>query len=236
MRKLCVKLDRIAGVRQLRDSLEPDPVAAAALCEINGADSISVRLKSEKSSIQPRDIKLLRQITQTRLNIEIPNRSDYVTLAEKYQPDSITIIPACHETSIIQKGLKINPNLQETVKDLRSKGFDIFLLIDPDPLQIKQALRLDIQGLEICAGNFAMLKEKEEISKELRNIRKSAEIIEQAKLICAVGHGLDYRNIRQLTQIREIEEFRIGYALVARAIFTGLDQAVRDIRGIIDFT
>lgn len=234
MRTLTVKLDRIAHIRQLRDSLEPDPVAAAVICELYGADSVSVRLHSQQASIQPRDIKLLRQTVQTHLNLEISNRPNFITLAQKYQPDSITIIPAFHEANIIQNGLKINPNLKETINNLRENGFDICILIDPDPLQIKQALKLDIQSVEICAGNFALLKTKSEIDKEFRNIQKSAELLQQAKVHCAIGHGLDYKNIRYLAKIKEINEFKIGYALISRALFTGLDKAVKDIRNIID--
>ncbi|MDP8220533.1 MAG: pyridoxine 5'-phosphate synthase [Candidatus Stygibacter frigidus] len=234
MRKLCVKLDRIAGLRQLRDSLEPDPVAAAVVCELNGADSVSVRLTSEQSSIQPRDIKLLRQMVQTQLNLEIPNRQDYLTMALKYKPDMLTIIPAYKDGSVMHNGIKINRNLQETVDELRKSGMNICLLLDPDPMQIKQAIKLDIQAIEICIGNYALLKDKTEISKELINIRKSAELIHQSQFTCAVGHGLDYQNIKELVKINEIREFRIGYALIARSIFTGLDKAIRDLRKMID--
>jgi len=234
MRKLCVKLDRIAGLRQLRDSLEPDPVSAAVICELNGADSVSVRLTTEQSSIQPRDIKLLRQMVQTQLNLEIPNRQDYLTMALKYKPDMLTIIPAYKDGSVMHNGIKINHNLQDTVEELRKNGMNICLLLDPDPMQIKQAIKLDIQAIEICIGNYALLKDKAEISKELSNIRKSAELIHQSKLICAVGHGLDYQNIKELVKINEIREFRIGYALIARSIFTGLDKAIRDLRKMID--
>ena len=234
MRKLCVKLDRIAGLRQLRDSLEPDPVSAAVICELNGADSVSVRLTTEQSSIQPRDIKLLRQMVQTQLNLEIPNRQDYLTMALKYKPDMLTIIPAYKDGSVMHNGIKINHNLQDTIEELRKNGMNICLLLDPDPMQIKQAIKLDIQAIEICIGNYALLKDKAEISKELSNIRKSAELIHQSKLICAVGHGLDYQNIKELVKINEIREFRIGYALIARSIFTGLDKAIRDLRKMID--
>lgn len=233
MRRLSVKLDRIAGVRQLRDSLDPDPVAAAVVCEMNGADSISVRLKAERASVQPRDIKLLRQMVQTQLNLEIPNRQDYLTLAEKYQPDIITIIPAYHEASVIQNGIKLNPNLQESITGFREKGMEVCLLLDADPMTVKQAVRYNIQAVEICLGNYSLLKNKDEQAKELKNIRKCAEIVHNANLLCAVGHGLDYRNIHEFIKIPEIDEFRIGYALVARAIFTGLDRAVRDIRELI---
>ncbi|MDP8209905.1 MAG: pyridoxine 5'-phosphate synthase [Candidatus Stygibacter australis] len=234
MRKLCVKLDRIAGLRQLRDSLEPDPVSAAVICELNGADSVSVRIRPEQSSIQPRDIKLLRQMVQTQLNLEIPNRQDYLTMALKYKPDMLTIIPTYKDGSVMHNGIKINRNLQDTVDELRKTGMNICLLLDPDPMQIKQAIKLDIQAIEICIGNYTLLKDKAEINKELTNIWKSAELIHQAKLTCAVGHGLDYQNIKELVKINEIREFRIGYALVARAIFTGLDRAIRDLRLMID--
>ena len=234
MRKLCVKLDRIAGLRQLRDSLEPDPVSAAVICDLNGADSVSVRIRPGQSSIQPRDIKLLRQMVQTQLNLEIPNRQDYLTMALKYKPDMLTIIPTYKDGSVMHNGIKINRNLQDTVDELRKNGMNICLLLDPDPMQIKQAIKLDIQAIEICIGNYTLLKDKAEINKELTNIWKSAELIHQAKLTCAVGHGLDYQNIKELVKINEIREFRIGYALVARAIFTGLDRAIRDLRLMID--
>jgi pyridoxine 5-phosphate synthase len=234
MRKLNIKLDRIAGLRQLRNSLEPDPVAAAVICELNGADGISVRLRTEQVSVQPRDIKLLRQIVQTELNLEIPNRQDCLTLAQKYQPDLYTIIPAFQEGNLMQSGLKLNRNLQDTIAGLRENGTRICLLIEPDPLQIKQALKLDIQAIEICIGNYTMITSLAEKNKELNNIRKSAEFVHEAKLHCAVGHGLDYKNIRDLAAIKEINEFRIGYAFVARSIFSGLSQAVRDLREIID--
>jgi len=234
MRKLCVKLDRIAALRQLHDSLEPDPVTAAALCELNGADSISVRLKTEQGSIKPRDIKLLRQMIQTELNLEIPNRQDYTTLAKKFKPDCVTIIPAYQETNIIHNGLKINNKLQEIIASIKEDNLKICLLLDPDPLLIKQAFKLDIQAIELCIGNYAFLKDKNEIAKELKNIHKAAEMVHQAKLPCAAGHGINYHNIRALVQIKEISEFKIGYALVSRAIFTGLDNAVRDLRSIID--
>ena len=125
MRKLCVKLDRIAGLRQLRDSLEPDPVSAAVICELNGADSVSVRIRPGQSSIQPRDIKLLRQMVQTQLNLEIPNRQDYLTMALKYKPDMLTIIPIYKDGSVMHNGIKINRNLQDTVDELRKNGMNI---------------------------------------------------------------------------------------------------------------
>ncbi|MCF7918793.1 MAG: pyridoxine 5'-phosphate synthase [Candidatus Cloacimonetes bacterium] len=233
MRKLSVKLDRIAGLRNLRDSLEPDPVTAAAICELNGADSISVRLSSGQVAIQPRDIKLLRETVQTCLNLEISNRRDYIELAQSYKPDMITIIPTYHENNVIQKGLKMNKNLDETVSELREKGFKVCFLMDPDPEQIKQAARLDIQMIEICTGNFAFLTDNKEINLEIENIHRSVDIVKQYHKICAVGHGIDYRNIRTLVEIKGIDEFRIGYTLLARAIFSGLGQAVRDLREII---
>ena len=233
MRKLSIKLDRIAGLRNLRESLEPDPVTAAAICELNGADSISVRLRTGQVSIQPRDIKLLREMVQTSLNLEISNRQDYIELAQNYKPDMITIIPAYHENDIIQKGMKINKNLEDTVKAIRDNGFNVCFLMDPDPVQIKQAARLDIQLIEICTGNYAFLTENKELELELENIHRSVDIAKQFHKKCAVGHGIDYRNIRSLVEIKGIDEFRIGYALLARAIFTGLGQAVRDLREII---
>lgn len=233
MRKLSVKLDRIAALRNLRDSLEPDPVTAAAVCELNGADSISIRLQTSQVSIQPRDIKLLRETVQTNLNLEISNRHDFIEMALGYKPDAITIIPAHHENNIIQKGLKLNKNLSETVEKLRNNDIDVCFLMDPDPVQIKQAIKFDVQMIEICTGNYAFLTDKKEIDSEMMNIHRSVEIVKQSKIECAVGHGIDYRNIRSLVEIKGIDEFRIGYALLARAIFSGLPQAVRDLREII---
>lgn len=233
MRKLSVKLDRIAGLRNLRDSLEPDPVTAAAVCELNGVDMISVRLQTSQSSIQPRDIKLLREMVQTELNLEISNRHDFIEMAIGYKPDAVTIIPAYHENNIIQKGLKLNKNLMETVEKLRKHDVKVCFLMDPDPVQIKQAVKFDIQIIEICSGNFAFLTDKKEIAAELQNINRSVEIVKQNGKECAVGHGIDYRNIHSLVEIKGIDEFRIGYALLARAVFSGLPQAVRDLREII---
>jgi pyridoxine 5-phosphate synthase len=233
MRRLCVKLDRIAGLRNLRDSLEPDPVLAAGVCELNGVDCISVRLRTDQVSIQPRDIKLLKETVQTSLNLEMCNRNDYLELAQSYKPDMVTIIPACHEDNMILKGLKMNKSLEEAVNVLRGQGLKVCLLMDPDPVQIKQVAHLDIQMIEICVGNYAALTESKEIEQELDNIRRSVDIVKQYHKNCAVGHGIDYRNIRSLAEIKNVDEFRVGYALLARAIFSGLGQAVRDLRQII---
>src|SRR3989338_14739 len=230
MALLGVNIDHVATLRQLRGTKYPDPLAAAALCEPAGADSITVHLREDRRHIQDRDVEMLKKTLQTRLNLEMAVTEEMVEIACDLRPNSVCLVPEKRQEVTTEGGLDVI-SLFEPVKNavlrLNEKGVQVSLFIDPDQKQIEASKKTGAQMVEIHTGSYCSHPE------ELHQILKSIEWAKSCDLICNAGHGLDYINIQPLAKHSDIHEFNIGHSIVSRAVLIGLDQAVRDMKALL---
>jgi pyridoxine 5-phosphate synthase len=241
MSRLNVNIDHIATIRQARRTNEPNPVSAAVICELAGADGITTHLRSDRRHIQDYDLIALKQVVITHLNVEMAATNEMVEIAARVKPDVVTLVPERPQEITTEGGLDVVAH-QKAIKDaisrLQEVGIFVSLFIDPDIKQIKAAAKLGAYQIEICTANYAQLNENpgdttvrraKEIEVELERIRSAARAASKEGLKVAVGHGLTYRNVGPVARIHEVEEFNIGHNIIARAALTGLDRAVREM-------
>jgi pyridoxine 5-phosphate synthase len=236
MVRLGVNVDHVATVRQARRIDEPDPVLAAYLAELAGADSIICHLREDRRHIQDRDLKLLRETVKTRLNLEMAPTNEMVRIALEVKPDLCTLVPERREDLTTEGGLNVALNiegLKKTVKLLHDADIKVSLFIDPDPEQVKASHRCGADIIEIHTGRYAEAKKESEIEKRLEEIENAAKFAAKLKLSVSAGHGLNYRNVPRLLRIEEIEELNIGHSIVARAVIVGFERAVREMKELI---
>jgi pyridoxine 5-phosphate synthase len=241
MSRLNVNIDHIATIRQARRTNEPNPVSAAVICELAGADGITTHLRSDRRHIQDYDLIALKQVVITHLNVEMAATNEMVEIAARVKPDVVTLVPERPQEVTTEGGLDVVAH-QKAIKDAISKlqdvGIFVSLFIDPDIKQIKAAAKLGAFQIEICTAHYAHLNESpgdstvrrtKEIEGELERVRSAARVASREGLKVAVGHGLTYRNVGLVARIAEVEEFNIGHNIIARAALTGLDRAVREM-------
>jgi pyridoxine 5-phosphate synthase len=232
MARLHVNIDHVATIRQARKHVYPDPVAAAVLAELAGAAGITVHLRGDRRHIQERDLKLLRETVQTKLNVEMAATQDMVRLALNYKPDIVTFVPERPDEVTTEGGLEVSFNkdaLGKHVSLLKEADILVSLFIDPDLDQIRAGHNVDADQIEINTAKYTEARDPEEAAKELEKIVNSAKTAAKLGMGVAAGHGLNYNNIGPVARIAEIEEYNIGHAIVARAVLVGLDRAVREM-------
>lgn len=232
MPKLGVNIDHIATLRQLRGTKFPEPVIAAGICELAGADSITVHLREDRRHIQDRDVKLLRETIQTRLNLEMAVTEGMITFAQYIQPDSVCFVPEKRQEVTTEGGLDVLSNekeIQEAIFILNESRINVSLFVDPDQKQIEAAKRVGAKTVEIHTGRYC----NEGKNEDLDNIFSAIHYAHRLQLICNAGHGLDYVNILPLAKIPLIHEFNIGHSIISRAVLVGLNQAVREMKRLI---
>jgi pyridoxine 5-phosphate synthase len=230
MTKLGVNIDHIATIREARKTNEPDPVEAAFIAEKNGADQITIHLREDRRHIQDRDLRILRETIQTRLNLEMAPTPEIIAIAKAVHPDSVTLVPEKREEVTTEGGLNLDiEGLGEKIAELKSAGIKVSLFIDPDIEIIKKANKLGADAIEIHTGYFANAKSEKEIENEVERIKDVARAAKKLELYVAAGHGLTYHNIHYLSSISDIEEYNIGHTIISRAVFVGLGQAVREM-------
>ncbi|AJE03152.1 pyridoxine 5'-phosphate synthase [Geobacter pickeringii] len=238
MAKLGVNIDHVATIRQARGGAEPDPVAAAALAEMAGADGITVHLREDRRHIQDRDLKLLRQTVKTRLNLEMAATEEMVGIALTLKPDMCTLVPEKRQELTTEGGLDVRLNmsgLAEAVGRLQDGGIVVSLFIDPDPDQVKAASKIGADYIEIHTGTFAEARDWKSERAELERIENAIKLGTKLGLGINAGHGLNYSNIRKVAALGGIEEFNIGHSIISRAVFAGLDRAVRDMVDLVKY-
>lgn len=238
MAKLGVNIDHIATVRQARNGIEPDPVAAAAVAEFAGADGITVHLREDRRHIQDRDLSLLRKTIKTRLNLEMAATDEMITIAQQIKPDMCTLVPEKRLELTTEGGLDVRCNMEQiksAVERLRGAGIPVSLFIDADPDQIKAADKVGADFIEIHTGLFADAPDWKSEEKELIRIENGVKLAQKLGLGVNAGHGLNYANIKRIATIRGIEEYNIGHSIISRAVITGLDRAVRDMVELVRF-
>jgi pyridoxine 5-phosphate synthase len=238
MAKLGVNIDHVATVRQARGGAEPDPVAAAAIAELAGADGITIHLREDRRHIQDRDLRLLRQTVQTRLNLEMAATDEMVGIALQVKPEMCTLVPEKRQELTTEGGLDVRYHLEAiktAVQRLQDGGIVVSLFIDADPDQIKAASKAGADYIEIHTGSFAEAPDWKSEEQELIKIENGVKLAQKLSLGVNAGHGLNYSNIKKIVGIRGIEEYNIGHSIISRAVLVGLDRAVRDMAELVRF-
>lgn len=238
MAKLGVNIDHVATVRQARGGVEPDPVAAAVMAELAGADGITIHLREDRRHIQDRDLHLLRKTIKTRLNLEMASTDEMVGIALEVMPDMCTLVPEKRLELTTEGGLDVRCNMdsvRSSVERLRSAGIPVSLFIDADPDQIKAADKVGADFIEIHTGLFADALDWKSGEEELIRIENGVKLAKKLGLGVNAGHGLNYSNIKRITAVNGIEEYNIGHSIISRAVLVGLDRAVREMAELVRF-
>lgn len=232
MPTLGVNIDHIATIRQARRTVEPDPVAAAILAELGGADGITVHLREDRRHIQDRDVRLLRQTVRTHLNLEMAPTDEMVAIALEIKPDYVTLVPEKREEVTTEGGLDVagqSQRLAEIVDKLQSVGIPVSLFIDADVSQIEASVNIKAQFIELHTGQYA--EADSEVSRqELAMLASCCEQATRAGLRVNAGHGLTYWNVYPIACLTGMEELNIGHTIVSRAALIGLERAVREMK------
>lgn len=236
MSKLGVNVDHVATVRQARGTTEPDPVTAAALAELAGADSITVHLREDRRHIQDRDVEVLRRTLQTRLNLEMAATEEMVAIALRIRPDSVCLVPERREELTTEGGLDVvrhEAALRPAVEALRRGGIAVSLFIDPDLSQAQASRRVGADMIEIHTGTYCEARDPEEQKVELAKIEACIREGHLLGLVVNAGHGLNYRNVQAVVALGGIEEFNIGHSIVSRAVLVGMERAIREMAELV---
>lgn len=236
MIKLGVNIDHVATVRQARRTVEPDPVAAAALCELAGADGITVHLREDRRHIHDRDVEILRKTIRTRLNLEMAVAGEIVAIAARVKPEHACLVPEKREEVTTEGGLDVAGNraaIAEAVKRLNGAGIIVSLFIDPAEEQIRAAARAGAQFIELHTGCYANASGEKARRAEYGKLAAAGSLAQREGLRVNAGHGLTYWNVRPVLAVPGLEEMNIGHSIIARAVLVGLERAVREMKELI---
>lgn len=231
MVRLGINVDHIATIREARKTYEPDPVAAAAAAEMAGADQITVHLREDRRHIQNRDVRLIREVVKTSLNLEMAATAEMQEIALALKPDAACIVPEKREEVTTEGGLNLvdaSPTVGELVATLKDADILVTAFLDPSIEQIQQAARLRFDAIEIHTGAYANAPEHKRPA-ELKKVVEAATAIGHLGMAIHAGHGLNYHNVGPVADIADMGELNIGHAIIARAVFVGMDRAVRDM-------
>src|SRR5262245_45367958 len=234
--RLGVNVDHIATLREARRTDEPDPVVAAAMAELAGADQITVHLRGDRRHIKERDLEVLRRTVRTRLNIEMAATEEMVKIAATVKPACVTLVPERREEITTEGGLDVilNQNhLKRIVTQMRESGLTVSVFVDPDFDQLKAVTKINASVIEINTGLYSASRTDEVRSLELSKVMNAARAGHKLGLRVAAGHGLTYRNVHPIAALEEIEELNIGHSIIARAALVGMERAVREMKALL---
>lgn len=237
MIELGVNIDHIATLRQARRTYEPDPIWAASEAELGGADGITVHLREDRRHIQDRDVRLLRQSVQCKFNLEMSLAQEIVNIALEVLPHQATLVPERREEVTTEGGLDIITHASRVsgvVKSLKDVGISVSAFIDPSEDQVTQAASLGFDAVELHTGTYANATRPDDIARELEDMRQAGSLAVKLGMRLHAGHGLNYRNTTPIAMIPHMAELNIGHALVSRSVFTGLRQAVAQMKTLLD--
>ena len=232
MPKLGVNIDHVATLRQARREGHPSPVEAARLCEKAGAHSIVAHLREDRRHINDKDIKELRKIVRTRLNLEMSINNEIVSIACAIKPDQATLVPEKRQEITTEGGLDIVKNfhkIKRVIATLERKGILVSLFIDPEKKQIIKSKQAGARSIELHTGSYANARTKKIANKEFKKILEGVLLGKRLGLIVNAGHGLNYENTKAIARIKGIEELNIGHSIISRSIFVGLPRAVKEM-------
>jgi len=230
--RLGVNVDHVATLRQARRTTYPDPVTAAALAELAGAQQITIHLREDRRHIQDRDLRILRETCQTLLNLEMAATAEMVKIAYEYKPDVVTLVPERREELTTEGGLDVGGQREQVakiIKNLKDGEITVSLFIDPDLDQVRAAHKVDADRIELHTGRYCEARNERERGRELSRIVDAAKAAAKLGMSVAAGHGLNYDNVQPIARIHEIDELNIGHAIVGRAVLVGFERAVREM-------
>lgn len=236
MPRLGVNIDHVATLRQARGGSDPNPVAAAVLVELAGADGIVVHLREDRRHIQDRDLQLLRDTIQTKLDLEMAADETIAKIALAVKPDMVTLVPERRQELTTEGGLDVagrRERIEQIVSLLHGGGIPVSLFVEPDLAQIRASHRVSADFVELHTGRYANARKVKEADAEVEAITQSAKLAYKLGLGVNAGHGLNYQNVKRLTSVPEIVEYNIGHSIIARAVLVGLDQAVREMKALL---
>ncbi|MFO0792315.1 MAG: pyridoxine 5'-phosphate synthase [Pirellulales bacterium] len=236
---LGVNIDHVATVRQARKTNEPDPIWAATLCELAGADAITIHLREDRRHIQERDLRVLMESVTVPLNLELACATDVLQIACEARPQQATLVPERREEVTTEGGLDIvgsKGKVRDAVKRLQDAGIVVSLFLDPDPKQLDAGAELGVDAIELHTGAYAeatLHHRADQTQSTLATLVHAGQKIRAAGVTLNAGHGLTYRNVKPVAAIEDMHELNIGHTIIARAIMVGLEQAVRDMKRLI---
>ncbi len=237
MAGLAVNVDHIATLRQARGTKYPDPIAAAVIAELAGADGIVAHLREDRRHMQDRDIRLLRQTVKTKLILEMGATPEMTGIALDVKPDLVTLVPEKREELTTEGGLDLimhKENVAETIENLQSAGIAVSIFIDPDVEQIKLAHRINADMIEIHTGTFCDETSASKRDIAFADIVNAAKVASKLRLVVNAGHGICYNSIKEFAGLHEIDEFSIGHSIISRASLVGMEKAVRDMVNLVN--
>jgi len=237
MLRLGVNIDHVATLRQARGGREPDPVWAAVQAELGGADCITIHLREDRRHIQDRDVHLLRETVQVRLNLELALEPEIIALALQLRPCQVTFVPERRQELTTEGGLDVaaeRARVGDALARCRDAGLEVALFIDPNLKQVEAAIELGATAVELHTGRYADAPRPADQSRELAALRTAATLAVTSGLELHAGHGLNYQNIAPIARLDQMEELNIGHSIVSRAVFVGLKQAVYEMKACIN--
>jgi pyridoxine 5-phosphate synthase len=232
---LGVNIDHIATLRQARRGIDPDPIMAVPLAILGGADGITVHLREDRRHIQDRDLEILKKIVPVELNLEMAVTEEMLSIAEKIKPDLVTLVPEKRMELTTEGGLDVEKhklNIKKAIERLHRKDIPVSLFINPDKNVIKLSREVGSDMVEIHTGTYANAKGKSQ-ENEFERVKNSVKYALECKLLVNAGHGLNYFNVKKIAEIYEIRGLYIGHSIISRAVFIGLEQAVREMKQLI---
>lgn len=246
MMRLYINIDHVTTIREARRTVEPDPVRAAVLAELGGADGITVHLREDRRHIQDRDLGLLSETVRTGINLEIAAEPDVLAIALELEPMAVTLVPERREEVTTEGGLALATPAQRekigrAVDELRQAGIRTSLFVDPVADDLRRAAELGADAIELHTGEYAVrwakrypgMEAAERLAEEIQRLRRAAALGHSLGLAVHAGHGLTYENVTPVASVPEIEELNIGHSVVSRAVLIGMERAVRDMKETI---
>ena len=236
MIKLGVNIDHVATIRQARRTFEPDPVTAATLAVLGGADIITVHLREDRRHIQDRDVKILRDVVFTKLNLEMSSAPEIVNIALEIKPEQITLVPEKRQEVTTEGGLNVvsqKKALADVIRKFKDAGILVSLFIDPEEDQILATKDVGAQYIELHTGNYANARDAIVIRKTIEKLQTGKKIAQNLGLRVNAGHGLTYQNVGMMVESLDVEELHIGHSIVSRSVFVGIQKAVSEMKELI---
>lgn len=236
---LNVNVDHIATIRQARGGNEPDPIAAAVICELAGAGGIVCHLREDRRHIQDRDVELLRQVVTTKLDLEMAAVEEIIEIALVIKPDLVTIVPEKRMELTTEGGLNVAadiPRYTDLVQRMHTQKIKVSFFVEPEIEQIDAVLHTGAEIVELHTGVYSNLKDEKKLEAELKRIKTAAEYAKSNGLTVVAGHGLNYRNVVEICKIHSIDELSIGHSIISRAALVGLERAVREMIDVINYS
>ena len=236
MAGLGVNIDHVATIRQARRTYEPDPIIAAGIAEMAGADQITVHLREDRRHIQDRDVRLVRETIATKMNLECACVDEMIALACELKPDQVCLVPENRQEVTTEGGMDVVGNLdriRSSVERLLDHDIIVTLFVDPDEAQIEASHTAGANGVELHTGTYANARGDLQVEQELLAIESGARMVLERELLLDAGHGLNYHNVTPIAKIPGMRELNIGHSIISRSVFVGLENAVREMKRLV---